>query len=62
MRVVCMTLVYDCDTVINPFTACMTVTYMYVIKSLLLFACMTNMYVMHVLEVVSVVLDPIYDI
>ena len=44
----------------NPFTAYMP--YMYIIKTLLLFACMTYMYVMHVSKDVAVVLDPTYDI
>ena len=45
---------------INPFTACMT--YMYVIKTLLVFAYMTYMYVIHVSKAVADVLDPMYGI
>ena len=37
-------------------------TYMHGIKSLLLFAYMTYMYVIHVCKAVAVILDPIYDI
>ena len=53
-RVSTLSLIYTALLTPSPlFTACMT--YIYVIKILLLFACMMYMYVMHVFKGVAVV-------